>query len=317
MPIFVQPWYLDAVCQAGNEGWEAVIAEKGGQVAAVLPYYWRKKGPFQIQTVPHLTKFMGIYFHQDFSSTRHQHQLSKTVIEQLPKAAYFGQNFHYHYTDWLPFYWTGYQQSTQYSYVLDDLRDLDQVLANFSADYRNHKLRKAKAAVRVVNDRSLKEFYDVETMSFQRQGLPFPFSYDYLAQYDQVMKDRGVRQIFFAVDQEEQIHSVLYLLIDHDRTYYHMAGDHPELRQSGAAILLVWEAIQYTKKVLQKNIFDFEGSMIPSIERVRRQFGAKQVPYFKIEKYHSPFISLAKKMIPLLLYRLQNGLEKNKGFGKK
>ena len=66
-----------------------------------------------------------------------------------------------------------------------------------------------------------------------------------------------------------------------------MAGDDPELRNSGAGVLLVWEAIQYTKNELGLNIFDFEGSIIKPIERVRRQFGTKQIPYFNISKYNS------------------------------
>ena len=66
-----------------------------------------------------------------------------------------------------------------------------------------------------------------------------------------------------------------------------MAGDDPAYRSSGAAILLVWEAVHFTKKELGLNRFDFLGSMLPSIERVRRQFGAQQVPYFKVCKYHS------------------------------
>jgi len=127
----------------------------------------------------------------------------------------------------------------------------------------------------------------VETMSFKRQGLSFPFSLEYLKKYDKVMAAKNVRRMFFAVDEQGQIHSVLYLLIDQDRAYYHMAGDDPELRNSGAAVLLVWEAIQYTKQELGLNIFDFEGSTIKAIERVRRQFGAKQIPYFNLTKYNS------------------------------
>ena len=66
-----------------------------------------------------------------------------------------------------------------------------------------------------------------------------------------------------------------------------MAGDDPTLRGSGASILLVWEIIQFVRKELGLLEFDFQGSMIQGIERVRRQFGAKQVPYFLIQKRQS------------------------------
>lgn len=242
--------------------------------------------------MPHLTKFLGPYLSPDFRQSRKAHKTLQALIEQLPAFSFFSQNCYYDLQDWLPFYWNNYQQTTQYSYVLDDLSDLSKVYQNFSADYRNNKIKKAQGLVKIVMDLTPEAYYRTEKMSFDRQGLTFPFSLDYFKTYDAVMAEQGVRRLFFAIDEQQQIHSVLYLLIDHDRAYYHMAGDNPALRASGAGILLVWEAIQYTKNELGLNIFDFEGSMIKPIERVRRQFGAKQVPYFNIYKYQSKIYRL-------------------------
>lgn len=285
--IFARPWYLDAVCQSSSESWDVALVEKAGKVVASLPFIQKKSGPFLVSTMPHLTKFLGPYLSKYFRKPKHAHKLHQQLIEQLPAFAFFNQNCFYDLQDWLPFYWNGFEQTTQYSYLIDDLSDLEKVFANISADYRNNKIKKAKNLVQVVMDRSIEDYYKIETKSFERQGLTFPFSFDYFQRYDKVVAQHNARRLFFAVDEQGQIHSVLYLLIDHDRAYCHMAGDDPTLRNSGAAILLVWEAIQYTKNELGLTIFDFEGSTIKAIERVRRQFGAKQVPYFNISKYGS------------------------------
>ena len=84
------------------------------------------------------------------------------------------------------------------------------------------------------------------------------------------------RQMFFAVDEDDRIHSVVYLIWDNRAAYYLIAGDDPNLRSSGASIFLVWEAIKYTKGKLGLNCFDFMGSMFPAIEKVRRNFGAEK-----------------------------------------
>ena len=131
-------------------------------------------------------------------------------------------------------------------------------------------------------------------MSFDRQGIKFQIPLDFMKHYDEVMEAQQCRKMFFAIDESNRVHSVLYLLIDHDRAYYHMAGDNPDLRNSGAGILLVWEAIQFTRNELGLNIFDFEGSTIKAIERVRRQFGARQVPYFNLSKYNSRLYKILK-----------------------
>lgn len=286
IPIFARPWHLDAACQSTLENWDVVLVEKAGRVVASLPYASKKSGPFLVSTMPLLTKFLGPYLSKDFRKSKQARKVLDQLIEQLPAFALFNQNFFYHFTDWLPFYWKGFEQTTQYSYLLE-LDELDKVYANFNSDYRNNKIKKAKEMVKVVMDRSVEDYYKVEVMSFERQGLRFPFSLEYFKNYDTAVKKHKARQLFFAIDEKDQIHSVLYLLIDHDRVYYHMAGDDPRLRSSGAGILLVWEAIQYTKQELGLNLFDFEGSTIKAIERVRRQFGAKQIPYFNLTKYGS------------------------------
>ncbi len=294
IPIFSQAWYLDAVCQADQGQWDVVLVEQAGRVVASLPYVVKQRGPFRISAMPHLTKFLGPYLHPDFRSVKQAHKIIKALIEQLPVFSFFSQNCYYELQDWLPFFWKGFRQTTQYSYLLDDLSDLQSVYNNFSADYRNNKIKKAESLVKVRMDLSPEDYYQVEKMSFERQGLKFPFSLEYFKAYDAALEAQHARRMFFAVDQQGQIHSVLYLLIDSDRTYYHMAGDNPSLRSSGAGILLVWKAIQFTKEVLGLNIFDFEGSTIKSIERVRRQFGASQLPYFNIYKYNSKIYELWK-----------------------
>lgn len=294
IPIFARAWYLDAVCQSQNENWDVVLIEKGDKIVATLPYYFKKNGPFQISVMPFLTKFLGPYFSKDFRSQKQRRKLSRQLIDQLPTFAYFNQNCFYDLKDWLPFYWKGFSQTTQYSYLIDDLSDLEKVYQNFSADYRNNKIKKAKETVSIVTDLSIEKYYEVESMSFDRQGLSFQIPLAFMKHYDEIMEAHQCRKMFFAVDKSDQIHSVLYLLIDHDRAYYHMAGDNPELRNSGAGILLVWEAIQYTRNELGLNIFDFEGSTIEAIERVRRQFGARQVPYFNLSKYNSRLYKMIK-----------------------
>ena len=287
IPVFVKPWYLDAVCQHENQVWDILLVEENDKIIASWPYCLKKKNGFEYSVLPPLTKFMGPYLIEEKRAPKFAHKICAQLIEQLPKKALFQQNFHYNFTDWLPFFWAGFEQSTKYSYVLKDISDLDHTLQNISSNYRNNKIRKAQQIVQTVSNRSIKDFYEVAMMPFQRQKLPLPFGFEFFKKYDQAMQYHNARHLLFAVDEKEQIHSVAYLLVDHDRVYFHLAGDHPDLRKSGAAVLLIWEAIKFTKNELGLNIFDFEGSMIQPIERVRREFGAVQQPYFEIKKYNS------------------------------
>ena len=104
-------------------------------------------------------------------------------------------------------------------------------------------------------------------------------------------------KLFFATDQEGNIHSVAWLLWDNQSSYYLIAGDDPQLRSSGAGVWLAWQMIRYTIDVLKLPTFDFLGSMIEPIARVRRQFGAEATPYFEISKYPSLTFWLVEQLL--------------------
>ena len=122
-------------------------------------------------------------------------------------------------------------------------------------------------------------------MSYERQGKRFHISLKDLTRLDDTLASKKRREILYAVDESNQIHSVAYLVWDETCAYYLMAGDDPEFRKSGAGILTAWHCIRYASNVLRLRQFDFLGSMIPAIARVRRQMGAKPYPYFLIKKY--------------------------------
>lgn len=59
----------------------------------------------------------------------------------------------------------------------------------------------------------------------------------------------------------------------------------PDYRNSGASSLLIYEIINFLRDKVRK--FDFEGSMIESVENSFRKFGAIQKAYFNINKSFS------------------------------
>ena len=296
VPVFAQPWYLDACADGGC--WDVVLAEEKGQVVAALPFFYKQKGPFRYVTMPAFLKWLGPYLLPEMRGRLpKEHELIRALIAQLPAFAAFKQNFYPTATNWLPFYWQQYRQTTYYTYRLHQLRDLTRVEAGLSAGIRRD-IRLARQQVRVVHNLTLEEFYRVNMRSFERQGLPAPYSLAQLGRLDAALATAGQRQLFFAVDAHDQVHSVAYLVWDRTTAYYLLAGDDPTLRASGAGVLLAWECIRYASQVLKLDCFDFEGSMLPGVERIRVRFGAVQTPYFYVWKYHSRLFELLEKLKP-------------------
>ena len=285
LPVFSQAWYLDAVCEGGD--WEVILIEKGGEIAATLPYFQKQKGPIRYVTMPHLTKFLGPYILPKYRGTKHEARLLRQLIEHLPRFSFFKQNFHYPYTNWLPFYWQGFQQQTLYSYQISPLDNLEQIYSRFSSSYRNQKIAKVAPVLQLHTDLDFKEFYRVAALSFKRQDMAFPVSISFLKKLVEAAREHSAGEVFFAADSAGQIHSVALLLWDANASYLSIVGDDPAFRTQGSGIWLVWQLIQYTRNELALPTFDFLGSVIERIEKVRRQFGAEQIPYHVVWKYGS------------------------------
>jgi len=294
VPVFAQPWFLDSCAEGG--AWDVALAEEGGRVVAALPYFYKQKGPFNYATMPVFLKWLGPYLLPEFRGRlAHEHELLKALLAQLPALAAFRQNFYPTVTNWLPFYWQGYQQTTHYTYRLQGIQNLASIEAGLNRNVRRN-LAKARQQVRVVPDCPLEELHRLITLSFDRQQLPLPYSWAQLQRHDAALAANGARQLFRAVDAEGRTHSAAYVIWDGQAAYYHLSGDDPGLRASGAGLLLVWEAIRYSSEVLGLNCFDFEGSMLPGVEQVRVSFGAQQTPFFHVWKYHSRSFQLLERL---------------------
>ncbi|MDA8972461.1 MAG: GNAT family N-acetyltransferase [Saprospiraceae bacterium] len=290
IPIFSQPWLLDSVC--GIDGWDILIVKRGNEIAATMPFQVREKYGLRLPRMPLFVKYWGPYFPKKFRSPKHQQRLMRELIHQFPSFNLFEQYFHPSIKSWLPFLWEKFEGTVRYTFKIDLEEDSEKIFSKLHGGYRNTNIPKAKTIVKISTDRSLEDFYSVQQKTFNRQKLTMPFSFEVLKKLDLALKKNKSREIFFAVDEDEKIHSVVYLIWDENTAYYLMAGDDPDLRNSGAGILTTWHSIQYAKETLGKKDFDFLGSMIEPITRVRRNFGAKQIPYFEIKKYNSKWLKL-------------------------
>ncbi|MBS1604115.1 MAG: GNAT family N-acetyltransferase [Bacteroidetes bacterium] len=283
LPIYLQDWYLDLVC--GKDNWNVVLAYKNNEVVAFLPYYLKKNRFFSWIAMPPLSKLHGPYIKEGFNSMRHHHALIDELLDQLPDIAFYQQACGYDFRNWLPYLWRGYVQVTLYSYVFNDL-NLENILAGMESDYRR-RIKKAERELMVRHDLPYKLFYETLIKTYERQKLPVPFDPVFLEKYYQDLKARSLAELFFVLDQENNVQSVAMLIWDKHCSYYLLEGTDPFAKDKNAGTYIKWLAIKYTKEILGLNRFDFEGSISRRIEKIYREFGASAEPYYVIKKYNS------------------------------
>lgn len=288
IPIFSRDWWLDAT--AGKENWDVALAEKDGQIVASLPYMVRRKYGVVLLTQPKLTQTLGPWIKSNAikyaKKLAQEKDLMEELINQLPKYHYYSQNWNHTLTNWLPFYWQGFEQTTRYTYRLPSLYDIDVIWKGFRENIRGD-IRKARNRfnLTVRTDLSIDDFFLIHVKTFERQKMDLPYTKSFIEKLDKACADNSARAIFIAEDEQGRYHAGVYIVWDEQNAYYLMGGGDPELRTSGATSLCMWEAIQFAATVTKG--FDFEGSMIEPVERFFRAFGAIQTPYFAVSRASS------------------------------
>lgn len=284
LPVFLYDWWLDAVC--GNGNWDVCIVRPDQEIIAFMPYYTKKILFFRISTLPQLTQFLGPWINypenlKESNRSEFEKKMMNELISQLPPTDYFDQNFHFSNTNWLPFYWKDFRQTTRYTYLIEDLVHSERVFANFSQGKRQN-INKASELVKVKYDLSAEEFYQHHKNSLGKNKKQISYSFELFKNIYEASYSKGCGRSIYAVDRNGIIHSALFVVWSGYSAYYLINSIDPDHKNSESTSLLTWEIIKHLADKTYR--FDFEGSMIEGVERSYRQFGTVQKAYFNITK---------------------------------
>ena len=303
IPIFSRDWWLDAVC--GKDKWEVLLVEEKERITAAMPLYIPRQG---IVSMPSYTQTMGPWFAPESEDTKYtkalgrRQTLCKRLLNALKPYPYFLQNFHYAITDWLPFYWEGYRQTTRYTYLLKDIRNTEAMQENMSSNIRRN-ITKARDKYRITVKKGIpvEEFLQVQARTFERQQAINKEDTEILIKLIDICRRRNQGDLWGGYDEQGRLHAAAFVVWQESSAWYLAGGGDPALRESGAHSLILWECIRYVSQFA--NVFDFEGSMIPGVERFFREFGAIQTPFFTITKGKLSLLNRACLKIGRLINR--------------
>lgn len=291
IPIFSQYWWLDVVCGEGY--WDVALVDKGGQIVGSMPYYVKKKWLFNIITMPRLTHTMGPYVkfpkkQKLVKRLSFEKEVCNSLISQLPSVDYFKQNFDKSVLNWLPFYWNNFSQTTAYTYVIDNT-SLEQFEASLEPDIRRRRKKAVEQGIQVMESEDIECFYALNKTTYERQNTPIPYDFLLVKKLYEACVDRDSVKLFFAKYNGVTI-AAGFFVFDRGTVYYLMGGIESDYKHFGGMDSVLYEAIKFALGTGRK--FDFEGSMVESIEKYFRGFGTEQKMYHQISKTKSRLLRL-------------------------
>lgn len=289
VPLHFQPWWLDAVCGPGQWGAALALGEND-RVIGAMPYYIARRWGLKVIQLPPLTTYAGPWLRypqdvdfKDVSRLAFEKKVMGELIAQLPRTAFFKQNFRPEITNWLPFYWKKFRQTTRYTYIFEETNDLEKISTGFKKSLRSGLKKAARWTNAHRDDDAWEIVFALNKRALQRRNRLQPYTFEVFKNLHTALRQRNQVACFVANDKATGKPSAgLYLIFDARQAGVLITGTEPEFKSQCAVYSLFLEAIRFCSA--QSLSLDFEGSMDEQLEHALRAFGAPLVPYHQVWK---------------------------------
>ncbi|MFQ5445909.1 MAG: GNAT family N-acetyltransferase [Saprospiraceae bacterium] len=285
--LYYYTWYLDAACP----GWQAIVVEQGGHWVAVMPLPLQRKGSVKYAFQPHLTQFGGIIFVAQEGTRHRYHHFLKTATQHalaaLPRDLFgLEVNLHPAVQYFLPFFWEKFEVRPRFTYWLPVDDDFDKLVKCFSSSVINHRKKAQKNGLSIGEGGSPDGLLAIA----RRERIFGPAEAATFGRVWQAVEKRGDGLLLTAKTPEGAVASAAAFIWDKNKMVFYAIAQDGRHKTSGANALLISEAIHRCCERGGIRNFDFEGSMIETVEQYFRAFNPVAKSYFSIRKTRYPWL---------------------------
>lgn len=291
VPIMMMPWWMDAVC-AGKE-WDVLFAEdEEGNILGAMPYLLRKRAWYKYIVMPQQTQIGGIWVTAEITGDKWRTaEVCRQISEKLNTL-----NLAYYYQQYLPgslcvdaMRALGYKTHERITYRVEDLSDMDALIASFS----KNKRRQLQKSLSLHAERKMdpEDFYRFHVHCMQARKRKISYSREFLMVLERKARRLGQCEILSICNADGHPYAAAFLVWDKHNMYYLIPCYDPAFSESGAGALLALEAMKLAR---EKHVhFDFEGSMDRGTAKHYKQFGSTPTIYYSVEKFYKPLFRIA------------------------
>ena len=272
------------------------IYDKGNNLIGGFSVYKEKKLGFTIYRNSPFTPAMGPFLKVNARNSvaimdtwKRVLSLTADFIETLPYSV-ISVSLNKNIIDTQPFIWKKFKVIPGYTYVLNLEKSIEDIQKDMSAERRNDMNKGARDGLMVkqINDFEVVNSLVIKTFSRQEKKTNEYYLNKILFNFAD-----NTNSFAYATFRDDNPIATSFCVYDKDTAYYLLGGYDYKNKHHGAGALSVWGAIKHAKELGLK-YFDFEGSMVPQIERYFRGFGGKLTPYYRINKAKLPLEMLLK-----------------------
>lgn len=282
VPIFFQDVYLDIVC---DEPWDVVLYEEEDQIKAAYVFMLKHKMGIKYIVQPQLCPYTGpVFFNCKEPAKVYEH-----LKNNLPKHQLIIQDYFFD----IPILQAdkGVGQK-KHSYVIYSDVNVDELWNKQSPSHRRI-IRKAERELKYEEVDNFELFIEFVTTTFSKRKKDEINDPNLFRRLDKVLKPRGQRKIVKCTNENGRTVAMCYFMKDKKWTYNIASSVVIDYRHYGMN-LIFWKEIEQT--LAEGRSFDFEGSMVPGIERFFKRFQAQKVNYSSIYKASNKVVDVLAKL---------------------
>lgn len=272
------------------------VYDKGNNLIGGFHLYKQKKLGLTIYRNPPFTPNIGLFFKIEAKNPAVVMNKWKEILslmagffENLPYSVIF-ISLNKNIVDTQPFIWRKFKVIPGYTYVIDLKKSIEEIKKEMSVVKRNDINKALRDGLIAKHYDNLEIVKSLVLKTFLRQNKKTNQYYLNKVLFEFANKDNSFSFVSF---QNNKPIAVVFCVYDKSTAYYLLGGYDSKNSHHGAGALAMREAIKFAKKLGIK-YFDFEGSMLPQIERYFRGFGGKLTPYYRINKAKLPLEILLK-----------------------
>ncbi len=291
IPLFQQYWWMETVCQ--GKQWDVLLSHGHDRLLGAMPFLYGKRLGMKYILQPQLTPWSGPWLQHDLDFTTRQ-QVLTALAEGLrdQKSMILMQCFSPQVTDWLPFHWKGFRQTTRYTYRFDPI-PAPSMLKSLAAKERRKGIEAVEEAYSVDCQVDVSEFSRFHTSYWERRSGHDLLDRDFIERVCSTAIARGQGLLYGLRNDDGVLMAARFVVFDNRCAYSLLSALHADALRNSMT-LLVWKLV--SDLYGRTSAFDFEGSMDLGIGHFYHSFGTVQTPFHCI--YHSR-LPFAEKLLHL------------------
>jgi lipid II:glycine glycyltransferase (peptidoglycan interpeptide bridge formation enzyme) len=229
---------------------------------------------------PPFASHCGLFINAEYASVVKKNSMHKKIMQAIAdflansNYSYYKLDFPEGISDMQPFVWKKMNVNVKYSYVLDCTVSEEILRNNLDPKLRNVLNKFEKDNWKISHDRKADEAYQIITSTLGANDVKWK---------DEILKKLLQESClnYTSIESPNSVVAVAITANSGNKAYYVFGGVHRDEKNNSLGPAALYNAILFAKQN-NKVHFDFEGSMIPEIERYFRQFGGELVAQYSI-----------------------------------